>query len=97
MNDYKLPMQPIYQDQNNNDRFVANKIVEWLLDNGSKNMNDIAIEFYETGNDDHLTQFAQLIGYSVNGFSELSYVSDEAFSEAVKELPGWEKESQTDE
>jgi hypothetical protein len=54
-------------------RFKENKIVSWLLDNSGKNMNDIAME--EFSKDDQ-QQFAQLIGYSVSGYSSLSYVDN---------------------
>lgn len=39
---------------------------------------------------DDAEQFAQLIGYSLSGFSELSYVSDEVYSAAVET---WERGS----
>jgi len=35
-------------------------------------------------NDEEREQFAQLIGYSVSGFGDLSYVSDETFETAWK-------------
>jgi hypothetical protein len=33
-------------------------------------------------------QFAQLIGYSLGGYSELSYVDDDAYKAAEKEIGG---------
>jgi hypothetical protein len=58
---------------------VTNKIVEYLLDNGGIDMNDLArMDF--TAEDRQ--QFAQLIGYSLSGYGSLSYVSDEAYDAA---------------
>ena len=80
----KLPIQPIVEN-----RFVENKIVSYLLDKGGIDMNKLAIMDFP---DDDRSQFAQLIGYSVSGWSTLSYVRDEeydtvmALSDENKEL-----------
>jgi len=71
----KLPIQPIVDN-----RFVENKIVSYLLDKGGIDMNKLAIMDFP--NDDR-SQFAQLIGYSVSGWSTLSYVSDEEYNTAT--------------
>ena len=65
----KMPIQPII-----NGRFVKNRMVEFLLDNGGFDMNDLAIMEFT---DQERMQFAQLIGYSVSGFGSLSYVDNE--------------------
>jgi len=74
MNIAKNPMQPFVSDDTGTVRFKQNNIVNYLLDNGGINLNDLAIitEFSQ----DDWTQFAQLIGYSLCGFHELSYVPD---------------------
>jgi hypothetical protein len=70
-----LPMQPIVLDEHGTPRFLANPIVRYLLDAGPYDLNHLAKlpniprEFWE--------QFAQLIGYSVSGFGDLSYAKDE--------------------
>ena len=73
---YKHPMQAIAKDERGTMRFVENKIVCHLLDFASKrgcDLNDLAgIDFEH--ND--WRQFAQLIGYSVDGFFTLSYVGN---------------------
>ena len=75
-----MPLQPIKKG-----RFVANRIVEALLDKGEIDLNDIAcMEF----TDQERIQFAQLIGYSLSGFSELSYVDDETYAAAEKAAEG---------
>jgi hypothetical protein len=56
------------------ERFKENKIVSYLLDAGPIDMNALAIMRFS--NEDR-EQFAQLIGYSVCGFCELSYVSED--------------------
>ena len=76
----RMPLQPI-----KNGRFVQNSIVRMLLDAGPIDLNRIArIKFTQQERE----QFAQLIGYSLGGFSELSYVSDEAYEAAVKTEEG---------
>jgi len=76
----KMPLQPI-----RNGRFVPNKIVRMLLDTGTVDLNKIACMNFTR---EEQEQFAQLIGYSLGGFSELSYVSDETYEAAVKIAEG---------
>ena len=80
----KNPMQPFVMD-GKVVRFKANKIVAYLLDSsrdGHKvDLNDLAM--MEFSQDDR-AQFAQLIGYSLCGFHELSYVSDLAAENATQ-------------
>ena len=70
----KQPIQPLVDG-----RFVPNKIVEYLLDKGGIDLNAIAVRDFS---DEDRQQFAQLIGYSLGGYSDLSYVSDEAYDAA---------------
>jgi len=77
------PMQPLVTDPSGTIRFKPNKIVQYLLDRGPFDMNHLAIQDFS---DDDRSQFAQLIGYSRSGFSELSYVGDRIW-EKVCELP----------
>ena len=63
-------------------RFKQNAIVRLLLDTGKFNLNDIARMNFS--NEDH-EQLAQLIGYSLSGFGELSYVSDKTFDAAAQQ------------
>ena len=79
MSEALFPMQRIYLDKHGVARFVANGIVRFLLDSGPFDMNQLALMPFT---DAEREQFAQLIGYSVGGFSELSYVSDDAANEA---------------
>lgn len=83
MNNQKFPLQPIFTDDNGTQRFVSNRIVEYFLDYardvGGPDLNKIAgMDF----TNEERTQFAQLIGYSLSGFSELRYVSDESYGAA---------------
>ena len=73
------PIQPIEKDGQGVYRFKGNAIVQFLLDRGGFDMNDIAAMPF---NDEDREQFAQLIGYSVGGFGDLSYASDEVYKEA---------------
>lgn len=79
------PIQDIETDDHGILRFKENKIVTYLLDNGPYDMNDLAVlEFSQEDRE----QFAQLIGYSLCGFSELSYTSDEIIESADKMAEG---------
>ena len=75
------PIQPLENDDRGVLRFKDNKIVRHLLDHGGIDLNDIArLDFPQEDRE----QFAQLIGYSLSGFSELSYASDETYETASK-------------
>ena len=63
--------QPIIADPTGDHRFKKNAIVRFLLDNGGFDLNALA---YMEFTDADRAQFAQLIGYSVNGYGELNYV-----------------------
>jgi len=79
----KHPIQPLVQDEYGTQRFQDNKIVRYLLDNGPFDLNDLAgLPFCREDRE----QFAQLIGYSLSGFGELSYVSRDTYDIAEKML-----------
>jgi len=78
----KHPIQPLQLDKSGVLRFKENPIVRYMLDMGFIDMNRIAC-LPNIREEDH-EQFAQLIGYSLSGFGELSYVSDETYSAAEK-------------
>ena len=73
------PMQPVAWDGKDVVRFKENPIVRFLLDAGPFDLNQLAVMPFQDHDRD---QFAQLIGYSVSGWGELSYVKDERYSEA---------------
>ena len=77
----KNPIQPLERDKDGVVRFRENKIVRKLLDDGSFTMNDIAL--WDVSRDDRM-QFAQLIGYSLSGFGDLSYADSETYDAADK-------------
>lgn len=73
------PMQGVYAD-GSIARFRPNKIVRWMLEENREgrlvDMNRIArMSSTQRFTDDDHQQFAQLIGYSISGFEELSYHS----------------------
>jgi len=78
----KHPVQPLEEDEQGILRFKENKIVRFLLDAGPFDLNRLALIRFD---DEDREQFAQLIGYSLAGFGELSYVSDETYERAEKE------------
>ena len=67
------PMQPVIKDDRGVLRFRENAIVRHLLDHGGIDLNKLALLKFSQADRE---QFAQLIGYSVSGYHELSYVSD---------------------
>ena len=68
------PIQPAADDGNDVLRFKENAIVKFLLDEGPLDMNALARMPFSA---EDREQFAQLIGYSVVGFYDLSYVRAE--------------------
>ena len=78
------PLQPLLIDEHGTVRFKANAIVIYLLDAGPYDMNTLALMPWS---DEDREQFAQLIGYSLSGFGDLSYVSDETFAAAQSQNP----------
>lgn len=83
--DTRHPMQPLVKDDHDTVRFKANAIVKYLV---HPKMNALAAMDF---NDEDWTQVAQLIGYSLPGFSDLSYVSDADYARA-QALPVNERE-----
>jgi hypothetical protein len=77
--DLKHPMQPVGRSPNGNLRFKANTIVEYLLNHGGIDMNKLALLHFEPEEREH---FAQLIGYSVSGYADLSYASPDVVKRA---------------
>jgi hypothetical protein len=80
------PMQPIILDEHGRDRFRENVLVRYILDNGGIDLNHLAT----VGAPVHdREQFAQLIGYSLAGYGELSYVTDESYyrADAARPIP----------
>lgn len=77
------PIQPLEIDGQGVVRFKANAIVQWLLDEGPFDLNDIARKGF--AREDH-EQFAQLIGYSHGGAGDLAYMSDEVLDAAERQF-----------
>ena len=75
------PMQPLAYDEKGVLRFKPNAIVQYILDNGGTDLNKIACLPFSK---EDRQQFAQLIGYSLGGYSSLSYVDNESYETAEK-------------
>lgn len=75
----KHPLQPLISDEHGVLRFKRNEIVRFLLDNGGIDLNSLSLRHFTQ---EDREQFAQLIGYSLVGFGELSYVSDDTYNAA---------------
>lgn len=87
----RQPIQPIEPDPNGCIRFRSNAIVRHLLDHGGIDLNQIACMDFS---DEDRQQFAQLIGYSLSGYSELSYVSNDAYEAAKRMAENSESETE---
>lgn len=74
------PIQPIEKDSQGVLRFKENKIAGYILDHGVIDLNQLACLPFD---DKDRKQFAQLIGYSIGGYADLSYVSNESYETAV--------------
>lgn len=81
----KNPIQPLELDKHKTLRFKSNAIVRHLLDSGTIDMNALAMMKFSK---DDRQQFAQLIGYSLSGYGELSYVDDDAYGAAENMVNG---------
>ena len=73
------PTQPLKKDKKGVLRFKENKIISYLLNNGGIDLNQLSVIDFT---DEDRRQFAQLIGYSLDGYSTLSYVDDLSYSVA---------------
>ncbi len=76
------PMQPIHVATDGVIRFRGNAIVRLLLDWCSARgltLNDLAVMPFS---DDDFMQLAQLLGYSVSGFGDLSYADPDTVQKA---------------
>lgn len=83
------PIQPLEKDSKGTVRFKANAIVQYLLDNGGIDMNQLAtLEFSREDRE----QFAQLIGYSWSGACDLWYMSSEVLDTAHAMIDGGKSE-----
>lgn len=77
-----VPMQPIVLDPHGTPRFRQNALVRYLLDQpGGQTLNDLA-RLPNIPMEDW-AQLAQLIGYSVSGYGELSYALNVEEANAV--------------
>jgi hypothetical protein len=95
----KHPMQPLERDEHGTIRFKANKIVEWLVDKHPQVLNEIAAIAHGRGpvapfSDEDQRQLAQLLGYSLSGYADLSYVNSEDWNEASNAAEKLEKSLQ---
>lgn len=72
----KHPMQPVELRANGLVRFKENKIVAFLAEG---RLNELAAMGFS---DEDWMQLAQLIGYSVSGYGELSYVTNRSYWQA---------------
>jgi hypothetical protein len=76
------PRQPIDLDPNGVPRFKGNAIIRRLVNENIVNLNTIGL--WDVPAEDR-DQFWQLLGYSVSGYGELSFISPETVAWADAE------------
>lgn len=84
------PIQPLVRDEHGTLRFKSNAIVRYLLDHGGIGLNALSMMDFSVEDWD---QFAQLIGYSLSGFGDLSYVSQDSYAVAERMVERGESET----
>lgn len=77
------PMQPVVL-VDGVARFKQNGIIDWLFNTGRLDLNTIAAIGDFT--DEDRMQIAQLLGYSVDGFADLSYAAEDVIVAAESEV-----------
>lgn len=77
------PVQPLYVDRMDVIRFRPNKIVQFLAKTSKFDEN--ALELIGFPHEDRI-QFAQLTGWSLSGFGDLSYVTEDDYARAEQAL-----------
>lgn len=82
----QLPMQPL-EKVNGILRFRKNRLVDFLLEQYKPGLNKLATLGYSN---EEWQQFAQLIGYSVDGWGTLSYVGERAWKRAERMAEAFE-------
>lgn len=80
----RQPIQPVEPDDSGVLRFKGNAIVQHLLDFAGPRGCDMNVLATMPFSQEDRRQFAQLIGYSLAGYSDLSYVDDHAYEVAAK-------------
>jgi hypothetical protein len=81
----KHPIQPVADDGTGILRFKPNAIVGYLLDAGPFDLNTLTAMHFPA---EDWEQFAQLIGYSLSGAGDLSYMTNETWEAAEKMSKG---------
>ena len=82
------PMQPIMLASDGVIRFKQNAIIDWLFETRKLDLNEVAVLAAQGKfNSEDQMQIAQLLGYSVSGYGDLSYASKEsvALADAIAE------------
>lgn len=87
--DFSHPRQPIGYAADGVIRFKKNAIIDWMLEQGRLGARfdlNMIVSMFNTKifPVEDLVQLDQLIGYSVSGFGDLSYIPEQEVSECDK-------------
>ena len=77
------PLQPMIAEPGRGGRFRENALVTYLLERASQHGCDLNHLATVPASEADREQFAMLIGYSLSGFLELSYVREETATRAI--------------
>jgi hypothetical protein len=77
----KHPMQPVVLSEDGRAYFVPNEILVWMLAHGRINFDEIAQQGFS---DEDRMQLAQLLGFAVSRYTQLTYVTEAGMAEALK-------------
>lgn len=76
------PIQPVFIDGMGISRFKENSVVKYLFKSSGLDISKLSeMDF----NSEDLEQFAQLIGYSINGFKSLKFATENVVTIALKQ------------
>lgn len=79
------PMQPLVFGSKGVIRFRPNEILVDLFHSGQLDLNTLGIVYGDAEYDNARQQIAQLLGYSVDGYCDLPYVSKRSKRKALKQ------------
>jgi len=82
MSNARHPIQPFVTDEHGTVRFKDNAIIRYLFSHGKIDLNQIAMMDFTK---EDRQQLAQLLGYSLDGYGDLSYVDEAAWAEACEQ------------
>lgn len=80
----EIPMRPIFIDDANRPAFKGNAVIQYLVRSGKLNMVQAVEKIADKSlPQEDIDEFYQLVGYSIGGYCEIKFVSDESCEKAL--------------